>query len=191
MTDYAPAIGLGPVPLSISLVSQYATANAQFGVIGSATVGNTLTETSIIGSVVGSQTVAANAFTAGRSMLLYAWGNLGDTGVPTLQIRAKLGGTTILDTGAFNIGLITGTTLWQMSCYLTCRTTGAGGTGIAQGIFTYFTTAGVQTNQQMVNTTTFALNTTITNVIAATAQWSVADPLNTISSTNFSALLLG
>lgn len=191
MPDYAPLIGLGTPPLSAAAVAQFATANAQFGAIATATVGNTITETSIIGGVIGSQTVAANAFTAGRSMLLYAWGNLGDTGVPTLQIRAKLGGVTILDTGAFNIGLITGTTLWQMSCYLTCRSNGAGGTGIAQGIFTYFTTAGVQTNQQMVNTTTFALNTTTTNVVAATAQWSVADPLNTISSTNFSALLLG
>lgn len=181
----------GGVSLSAAAIAPFTTANAQYGATASGTVGNTVTETTLIGAGSGSLTVAANAFTAGKSMLIYVWGNIGDTGAPTLRLRGKLGGVTILDTTAFNAALITGTTLWQASMYLTCRTTGAGGTGIAQGMFSYFTAASVQTNAQMVNTTTFALNTTTTNVIDFTAQWGTADPLNTLTATNFSALLLG
>lgn len=185
------AAGAGATALSQAVIAQFATANAQYGATASGTVGNSVAEATLIGSGTGSLTVAANAFTAGKSMLVYAWGNMGDTGVPTLRLRAKIGGVTILDTTAFNASLVTGTTLWQVSSYITCRTTGAGGTGIAQGVFSYFTTASVQTNQQMVNTTTFALNTTVTNVVDFTAQWGTADPLNTITATNFSLLLLG
>lgn len=191
MTDSVPAQGLGPSALSATTVAQFATANAQYGATASGTVGNSAAEATLIGSGTGSLTIAANAFTAGKSMLVYAWGNIGNTGVPTLQLRAKIGGTTVLDTGAFSIALITGTTLWQVSSYITCRTTGAGGTGIAQGVFSYFTTGTVQANAQMVNTATFALNTTTTNAVSFTAQWGTADPLNTLTATNFSLLLLG
>lgn len=191
MTDAVPAQGLGPSALTAASVAQFATANAQYGATASGTVGNSVAEATLIGSGTGSLTVAANAFTAGKSLLVYAWGNIGNTGVPTLRIRAKVGGVTVLDTTAFSIALITGTCLWQVSSYITCRTTGAGGTGIAQGVFSYFTTGTVQSNAQMVNTTTFALNTTTTNVVDFTAQWGTADPLNTLTATNFSLLLLG
>lgn len=184
-------VGNGPTPLSIAGVAPFATASAQFGATASATVGNTITETTLIGAGVGAQTVAANTFTVGRSMLIYSWGNMGNTLTPTLRIRGKLGAVTALDSTAITLPTITGTTLWQMSLYLTCRTAGAGGTGIAQGIFTYFTAAGVQSNFQLVNTGTFAMDTTAALLIDVTAQWGTADPLNTMTSTNFSCLRLG
>lgn len=190
MPDYVPAPGLVS-QLSAASVAAFATANAQYGATATGTVGNTVTETTLIGSGTGSLTIAANAFTAGKSLLLYAWGNMGSTLTPTLQLRGKIGGVTALDTGAVTLPVITGTDLWRLSMYFTCRTTGAGGTGIAQGMFDFFTAGTVQSNAQMVNTTTFALNTTTTNLIAFTAQWGTADPLNTMSCTNFSALLLG
>ena len=186
-------LGSGPsgVPLNGTTVAQFSTASAQFGATASGTVGNTVAETTLVGTGIGSQTVAANTFTVGRSMLIYAWGNMGSTLTPTLQIRGKVGAVTALDSGAVTLPVITGTTLWQLSMYITCRTAGAGGTAIAQGIFTYFTAANVQTNFQLVNTGTFAMDTTAALLLNVTAQWSAADPLNTLTSTNFSCLRLG
>ena len=191
MDGSIPAPGLSPLALSATTVAQFATANAQYGATATGTVGNTLTETTIIGSGTGSLTLASNKLTAGKSMLVYAWGNLGSTLTPTLQVRVKIGGATILDTTASTLATITGTNMWQMSCYITTRTAGAGGTAIAQGFFSYFSAANVQQNIQLVRTTTFSVDTTAALVIDATAQWGTADPLNTLSATNFSVLLLG
>lgn len=184
-------VGNGPTPLSGAGIAALSTATAQFGATANGTVGNTLVETTLVGTGVGSQTVAANTFTVGRSMLLYAWGNMGSTLTPTLQLRGKVGAVTALDSGIVTLPVITGTTLWQLSMYITCRTTGAGGTAIAQGCFSYFSAANAQMNFQFVNTATFAMDTTSALLLNVTAQWGTADPLNTLSSTNFSCLRLG
>jgi hypothetical protein len=181
-------IGFG---VSAALVASVSTTVAQFGAIASGTVGNTVTETSLIGTVNGSTTLAANAMAVGKTLLILGWGNIGSTLTPTLRIQVKIGGVTVLDTTAAALVAITGTNMWQLTVLITCRTAGAGGTAIAQGIFSYFSAANAQQNQQMVNTGTFAINTTITNLVEVTATWGTADPLNTMTSTNLSALRLG
>jgi hypothetical protein len=185
------SLGLGSTPISAASVAALSTANAQFGQTANGTVGNTLIETTLLAAGAGSPTIAANAFTAGKLLFLYGYGFITNTVTPTLRIRMKLGGVTILDTTAFTMATITGTTQWQISAVATCRTTGAGGTGIAQAQLNYFTAPGTVVTQQLVNNATFALNTTIANVMDLTAQWGTADPLNTLTATNMSAVLLG
>jgi hypothetical protein len=124
-------------------------------------------------------------------MLIYAWGTIGSTATPTLQIRAKFGAVTFCSTNAVALSAITGTNLWQASIYLTVRTVGGAGTLFSQGLFNYFTGASTQISVQMLNTTTSAIDTTIANTLDVSAQWGTTDPLNTISCTNLSALLLG
>jgi len=190
MPDYVPAGGLVPL-VSAASVLAVDSAASQFSLTTSATVGNTLTETTLVGAGVGAITLPANTLIAGRSIAVHAWGTIGDTLTPSLQIRNKLGAVTALDSTAITLSPITGTTLWEMSFVLTCRTSGAGGTGLAQGAFTYFTAAGVRAGFQMVNTATFAMDTTAALLINSTAQWGTADPLNTMTCTNFRALRLG
>lgn len=190
MADYVPAAGLSNL-LSAATVAQFATMNAQYGITAAGTAGNTVSELSLMGTGVGSATIAANALTAGKGIYVIAWGFMSATGVPTLTIKLKIGGVTIATTGTITMTTTTGTCQWQVTGIITCRTTGAGGTGFAQAQFQWFSSTAGSNIDQMPNNATFSLNTTTANAIDLTGQWSIADPLNTISSSNIIVALLG
>jgi hypothetical protein len=157
----------------------------------SVTVGNTIVETTLAGTGVGTLVIAAGRLAVGSTVRLKARGYITDTGTPTLQLRAKLGPSgTFVDLGAFNLPTITGTHGWTFDGEVTVRTNGAGGTAIAQGTLTIGGATPV-TLTSSANTSAQAINTTIPQTLDLTAQWGTADPANTLTSTNVTMELVG
>lgn len=154
----------------------------------SATVANTASETTVIGSGIGTLTLPANFHRVGKTIRLTASGVLGDTGTPTLNIKFKYGSTTIVSTGAAT--LTTGLTNvgWRLVVDLTCRTVGASGTVIAQGLFTYDN--GTAQVEALAATTTTTVDTTASQAVNVTAQWGAADSSNTITCSNLAIEIL-
>lgn len=148
-----------------------------------ATHANSLTESTIIGTVVGTKSVGqfAALLLAGKTLRIRAAGFLSSTGNPTLAIRVKLGAVTVLSTGDVaqsgtptNVG-------WSLDAIITCRTAGVSGTVHAQGMFQYGGTF-----MPLVATAAVTVDTTIANVADITADWGTAVSGNSITSTHSS-----
>jgi hypothetical protein len=142
-------------------------------------VANTGAETSMIGTGVGSLTLAANYLSAGRTLGNDLSGFISETGTPTLNIQFKLGATVICSTGAVTLPAALSNSMLRVHVDLTCRTAGASGTVIAQG----YVFAGA-TIIPIVATSTATVDTTGTLALDVTATWGAADPANTLTITN-------
>lgn len=148
-----------------------------------ATVANTTTKTSIVGTGVGTQSVGqfgGNFLVAGKTIRVKASGILSTTGTPNLTITLELGAATLLTTGAVATVNNASNLLWDFEGTLTCRTTGASGTVFAQGMFRYGA-AGAWNVWPMTNTATVTVDTTAQATLAAFATWGTASSSNTIS----------
>jgi hypothetical protein len=151
-----------------------------------ATCANTTTETTLTSTGVGTLTLPANFFVAGKTIKLQAYGFHSSTSGATVTIRVKLGSTTILTaTGSSgsdtNAGII-------MDTVITCRTTGASGTVAGQGVYTEI--GNTPNFRQMTNTAAVTVDTTTSQAITMTAQWSAAAAGRTITVTNLSVQVL-
>lgn len=149
----------------------------------SVTVSNTTTETTLTGSGTGTLTLPANFFTAWKQLRITMWGYHSTVATPNLNMRVKLGSTTICATG--NHAMHNDTNgMFRIEAVITCRTTGSSGTVFGQWLFNDYGTGGDTT--QMVNTTTTTINTTTTQALTITAQFNAASTSNTITCTNLS-----
>lgn len=148
----------------------------------STAVANTGTETTLLDTGVGSKTLAAAFFTVGKTLFFEVVGFYSNLLTPTLQFKMKLGSTVILDSGAI---LTPGTVTNQQFRFrgqMTCRTTGATGTVMAQGEVVL---AGLSTPMVTVtNTGTNTIDTTGTLVADVTLTWGTANAANTATATN-------
>lgn len=172
-TSYSP-----PLPVVFGLYAQ--TAN-------SATVTDTTTETTIIGTGVGSLSVAANGFSIGDSFLGRIVGHISSKNNDTIRIKIKSGSVILGDTGVFTMPQTTNKH-YSLDLNFTVRTIGAAGVAsIATGmVFTYSKDASNAFegyNATTINTTTF--DTTSTNTLDVTVQWGAADALDSIYSEYF------
>jgi hypothetical protein len=150
----------------------------------STTVANTTTETSILGTGVGTKTLPINFLVAAKTIRIKIQGYVSNLITPTIQIRVKLGSVVILDTTAVTMTTITGNMRFSVEGEFTCRTTGASGTIFSQGEANYFTIATTNNNIDMVNTTTTTIDTTATQAIDVMVTWGTANASNSITSTN-------
>jgi hypothetical protein len=141
--------------------------------------------TTLIGTVVGSTTVAANTFTAGSVTQFQARGFYTGTGTRTLTVILKIGGTTRLTTGAITMPNAANDA-WQLDCNITTRTASASGTQIANCIF--LTTLQLS---PVVSTTTWTVDTTGTLVIDLQAAWDSTTGAPSITATNVAAWIPG
>lgn len=155
-----------------------------FTATADATVANTVTETSVIGSGVGTLTLPANFFVAGKTVRVSLKGKIATTGTPTLQFKAYLGSTAVVDTTAVTLATITGTNMWAATFDITCRTTGATGTVISQGAVAYFTAVGSPNGIASPTTATTTINTTASQALEVKITWGTASSSNTITGTN-------
>lgn len=151
-----------------------------------ATVADTTDETTIIGSGVatgGGLILPANFFVAGKSLRLRVRGILSDTGTPTINIRFKLGSTTIVSTGAITIPTGLTNRYFVVEVTLTCRTTGATGTVIASGELSYDANATPPNSETrgMSQTSASVIDTTASQVVGVTAEWGNESASNTIT----------
>lgn len=149
-------------------------------------VTNTTTESSIVDGGVGTLTVPANGFSVGDSFVAHLTGHISSANNQGLHIRIKSGSVVLADA---NLTIPTTTTKhWTLDITFTIRAIGAAGiASIASGgMFTYnkdASTAFDGLNFSTENNTTF--DTTVSNTLDITAQWSAANTANIIYSEVF------
>ena len=168
-----------PLPVVYGLFAQ--TAN-------SAIVNNTTTETTIIGTGVGTLTVPANGFAVGDSFRAIFGGVMNAGNNETIRIKLKSGSVILLDSGLQNTGSSVVDDVWSLNVDFTIRQIGTAGVAsiVSLGSFHYTKTnnASVQGfGFNVVNNTTF--NTTISNTLDVTVQWGSASTENNIYSDIF------
>jgi hypothetical protein len=160
-----------------------------FSATGTATVANTTTETTLLGTVNGTKTLPANLFTAGKKVTVRVTGTIANTATPTINIKLKFGSTTIAETTATTITAVSGTRRFVAEFEVTCRSTGASGTLQAGGEFRYFTSATGQSVMEAAENLVSSFNTTTTHTVDVTATWGTADAANTISGTQATLII--
>lgn len=150
----------------------------------SVTVANTTTETSLLGTGLGSATLPANFATAGRSIRVRSYGYISNTDTPSATLRIKVGSVTILtSTGSLPSGL--SDALVEFDFTFRFATIGATGTIIGQGSTKITSGAFVSSvGRALVMTAPVTIDTTVGNLLDVTYQWGTASASNTITMTN-------
>lgn len=143
------------------------------------TVANTVTETTILDTGVGSKDVPANWAVVGRSVLIRFSGYFSTLLTPTLRFRVKIGSVTIVDSGAVATASGVANSLFFYECRISYRSIGATGTAMAQMLGWNGT---VQI--PVPNTGTSTTDTTAAQAINVTVEWGTANAANTITATN-------
>lgn len=146
-------------------------------------VGNTIANQS--GSDVAftsSYTIPANSLTVGKTIRIKAYGVYGTFAVaPNVTGKLKFGSTTITTTGT--ITSVAGVTNggWWSEMYLIVTATGASGTVEGQGYAEFATAATTGLSVNMTNTAAITFDTTASQVVTVTIQWSSSNAANTIT----------
>jgi hypothetical protein len=153
----------------------------------SVTVSGTTTESTLIGSGIGTLSVPTNGFSVGDSFRADFGGVLNVGNNQTIRIRLKTGLVVLADSGVQPITNITND-IWSLSVIFTIRQLGNAGTAsiVTLGGFNYSktnngTVEGFSWNT--VNNTTF--NTTTNNTLDITVEWGTSDTDNQIYSDIF------
>lgn len=146
-----------------------------------ATVANTLTETTLLAAGNGNLTLPANFLTVGKTIKITGLGTHSSSGNPTVRMRIYMGATVLLDTGLVNTANSTNA-VWEARGLITCRTVGATGTVRCQGF--YEEDDSNASPFGMPTTAPITINTTVTQTLNITYQWGTAAVGNTISCTN-------
>lgn len=165
-------------------IHQYAT-NVLFVQTANNVIANTTTETSCFGTGAGSRTLPANFLVPGKTLQFRIRGILSGTNGDTATVRIKVGATTLIA----SIGAMPSTFTnaeFEADFLFTCRTAGVTGTVIGQGDTKIIVTAGVSTasNRQLLMTSAAVVNTTVSNALDVTYQWSAARAGNSLAVTN-------
>ncbi len=148
-------------------------------------------ETSLIGSVVGSLTVPANWFTsAGTVMEVCASGIMTTAAAAqgTVNFKLKFGTTVVAQTGAFTPTANLSNNAYDFCVRLTARTVGASGTVMATNIFPLVSpglaTPDITNFTNPTPGTAVTVDTTATQALDLTVTFS-ANATNSITQTNF------
>lgn len=177
----------GKTEVNVSGVS-----SGNFGIfsqtVSSIPVTNTIVETSLINSGIGTLSVPPNGFIVGDCFVVIMTGIISSANNQQLTIRIKGNGSLLADTGLIALSTATNKN-FILQVYFTVRA--VGGVGVASivtgGTFSYTKNAGLElegTAFSTVNNTTF--NTTVLNTLVVTAQWGASNPNNSIFSNQFS-----
>jgi hypothetical protein len=178
MSGFIRGNGITPSTTNYGLFAQ--TAN-------STPISGTIVETSLINGGVGTLSVPPNGFSVGDSFNAQFAGLLSAKNNDTIRIRVKSGLVVLADSGTQTLPATTDA-VWSLRIEFTIRT--IGGVGVASIV-----TLGNFLNIKQSNTTSegFAFNTlnnttfdtTISNTLDVTAQWSSTSALNSIYSDIF------
>ena len=148
----------------------------------SATVTNTTTETSIVGTGVGSLTVPANAFVVGDSYHAKIGGIISAQNNDQITINIKSDSTVLATTGLIDLEATT-SMAWELELDFTIRAIGTGGEIVTNGNFAYNRDTGTLEGFVFQDTVTF--NTTVDNTLDITVTWAQAKTQDQINSHNF------
>ena len=158
--------------------------------ISDVSVGNTGTETTLISATVrGSKDISANTVQTGSVISITGRGYYttkpAGGGSDEIAMRFKVGGVTIMNTGALNLGFDAAGGWWEFIGDATVDNSGATGTVWAQGIFRFYDdNASTYTDVAIVNTAvSSAIDFTATATMDFTADWTTGDASNVITCT--------
>lgn len=150
------------------------------------TIAATITETTILGSGVGTLTLPANFFVAGKQVRIILKGvystplvNLGN-----ITVKIKLG-STVLASATANALLVNATNQdFDSNCTIICRTAGATGSVVISGLVNYSLGANTAAARLPINngSTAVTIDTTSSLVLNITVTWSNNTTGNSISS---------
>jgi hypothetical protein len=168
-----------------------------FSAVGQAGPSNSAAETSVIGTVVGSQTIPANTFVNGQVVQLAADGFYSVTSTTnTLTLKAKCG-STVLATVTVTLNLTSQTNgAWIYNLNLTAIGTGAGGAFITNGLTIFGAQPGAtntapKTMGSASNTSNVAYDFTTSCAFDVTATWGSAVSGDLITGTNVALWIPG
>lgn len=150
--------------------------------VASATVTNTTTETSIVGTGVGALTVPANNFQVGDSFHAKIGGVMSALNNDTVSLHIKTGATVLATTGVITLEAVTALG-WEMELDFTIGTIGAVGSMCTNGNFAYNRNTGAL--EGFVFQDVQAIDTTVINTLDITVTWGVAKTADQIYSANF------
>lgn len=185
--DFSAAIMAAALAAATDQEPVSSTSGLLFSQTQSVTVANTVTETDLTGTGVGSLTVPLSMLgVIGKTLKFTGWGYYSAAAAPTIRIRLYLGSTVLLDTTAVTSSNGTND-MWNLRGMVTVLTIGATGTVNAQG---FYKEDGTFSEFPMVNTSTVTIDTTTSQALSLTAQWGTAAAANTITMTNFTVELL-
>ena len=148
----------------------------------SATLTNTTTETSIVGTGAGSLTIAANGYVVGDSYHAKIGGVISAQNNDTITIRIKKGSTVLATTGTLTLEAVTNMA-WECEIDFTVSAIGATGSMCTNGNFAYNRDTGSLEGFVFQDVETF--DTTIANTLEITAEWGQAKTQDQIYSSNF------
>jgi hypothetical protein len=153
----------------------------------STTIVNTTNELTLIDGGVGSLSVPANGFAVGDSFRVDMGGLMSAQNNNTLRIRLKTGSVVLADSGVLTMPAITNQ-VWTLSVTFTVRSIGAAGVASIVTLAQFHILKLASGTQQgfawnTINNTTF--DTTISNTLDITGQWSNATNNNSIYSDIF------
>ncbi len=153
---------------------------------------NSAVETSLIGSVTGSSTIAANTFSNGRVLDLRAQGIFSLPSIAdSLTVNVKCG-STIFAASSFTPapGAVTNGTfrLWLM---ITSIGSGATGAFMTNGAIELYGTAHSPSVAEVLNTANVSFDFTAPCLMDVTAQWGAAQVGESITGTNIAAWIPG
>ena len=150
--------------------------------VQSPTVTNTTTETSLVGTGVGSMMIPANGFSAGDSFHGKIGGVISHQQGDEVTIRIKSNGLVLATTGAIELTASTSQG-WEIELDFTIATIGATGTICTNGNFAYNRSNGSLEGFVFQDVVTF--DTTIDNALDITVEWGQAKTQDQIYSSNF------
>jgi len=156
-----------------------------FTATATATVANTGSETTLIGSGVGSLTIPSADLYAGKTVRVKARGYWSTLGIAAgnITINLKGGSTVLATTGAVAVPLSQSSDYWEVDAEIVVYSTGGAGTVWTQGKFlsenTTLLTAFIA---GMTNTSNSGISP-LSSALNLTATWSAASSSNTITCT--------
>lgn len=136
---------------------------------------------SLVPTGVGTMTLPANFLKVGKTLRLWLRGHhTMDASPPTINIRARLGGVTICETGNFS-DASNSNAYWEFHVDLTVRSVGVGGTIRGAGHFTMDEGSGTTDTRGVLGLANAAVNTTIANLIDVDVVYSAPDAGSSIT----------
>ncbi len=156
--------------------------SAIFTQTDTATVANSTSEDSLFASGRGSLQLPANFLTVGKTLRIKLMGWVNATGSPDLRLRLKYGTTDLINDNHTMTSVDTNST-FSAEFLVTCRTVGASGTVFVQGLALY------ERNDDphqilTASMSTITIDTTASEAIDMTAEFSAASASNNINITN-------
>lgn len=158
---------------------------------GTLTYANSTTETSLIGTGLGSVTLPANFWTVGKSIRVKGRGFYSSGALaPSIALKSKFGSTILASATIGNLLNSASNSGFSFEQILTCRSTGASGTVQVDGSISYSTGIGLLGASYLIDTAPNVIDTTISQALGVTGTWGTASASNTMSITNVSVEVL-